>query len=93
MDGLSTDFKFLEKIQKDCLDYEQNESNDNGSCRIHSNHGAFKNAAESANWNIKKTLHGSRQILHHTPLKGDDHETVTSSDVYPHKFRARRYIL
>ena len=49
MDGLSTDFKFLEKIQEDCLDYEQNESNDNGSCRIHSNHGAFKNAAESAN--------------------------------------------
>ena len=23
MDGRSTDFKFLEKIQKDCLDYEQ----------------------------------------------------------------------
>lgn len=93
MDGRSTDFKFLEKIQKDCLDYAQNESNDNGSRRIHSNYGAFRNAPESPNWNIKKTLHGSRQILHHTPLTGDGHETVTSSDVYPQKFRAKSYIL
>ena len=90
MDGLSTDFQvFGENSER----LSQLWTNDNGSCRIHSNHGAFGNAAESANWNIKKTLHGSRQILHHTPLKGDDHETVTSSDVYPHKFRARRYIL
>ncbi|XP_057299676.1 uncharacterized protein LOC130630266 [Hydractinia symbiolongicarpus] len=92
MDGPSVNFKFLEKVQKDRLDNEQHQLIDIGSCGLHTIHGAFKNAAVSTEWNIKKILHGSYQILHDTPARRDDYESVTSSNVYPLNFCATRWV-
>ena len=56
LDGPIVNLKFLEKLQKDCLENE-----------VHTVHGAFKTGAQSTIWNIRKTLHSSYQILHDSP--------------------------
>ena len=68
--------KFLEKRKRDCLENEQHELIIIGSCGLHTIHGAFKTGAESTSWNIRKTLHGSYQILHDSSARRDDFETT-----------------
>ena len=88
MDGPSVNLKFLEKVQKDRKANEQPELINIGSCGLHTLHGAFKRGVESTGWNLKQTLHGSYQILHASPARRGDHQTVTGSDVYPRNFCA-----
>ena len=88
MDGPIVNLKFLEKLQKDRLENEQHELINIGSCGLHTIHGAFKTGAESTSWNIRKTLHGSYQILRDSPARRDDFETITASDIYPFNFCA-----
>ena len=83
MDGPTVNLKFLEKLQKDRLENEQQ-----GSCGLHTIHGAVKTGAESKSWNIRKTLHGSYQILHDSPARRDDFKIITASDIYPFNFCA-----
>ena len=90
MDGPIVNFKFLEKLRKDRLENEQHELVNIGTCGLHTIHGAFKTGAESASWNIRKTLHGSYQILHDSPAHRDDSETIAASDIYPFSFCATR---
>ena len=88
MDGPVVNLKFLEKLQKDRLENEQHELVNIRSCGLHTIHGAFKTGAESTSWNIRKTLHGSYQILHDSPARRDDFETITTSGIYPFNFYA-----
>ena len=71
MDGPIINFKFLKKCQKDCLENEQHELINIGSCGLHKIHSVFKTGAESTSWNIRKRLHGSYQILHDSPARRD----------------------
>ena len=88
MDGPIVNLKFLEKLEKDRLENEQHELINIGSYGLHTIHEAFKTGAESTSWNIRKTLHGSYQILHDSPARRDDLETITASDMYPFNFCA-----
>ena len=88
MDEPIVNLRFLEKLQKDCLENEQHELINIGSYGLHTIHGAFKTGAESKSWNIRKTLHGSYQILHDSPAGRDDFETITPSGIYPLNFCA-----
>ena len=90
IDGPIVNYKFLEKLQKDCLKNEQHELISTGSCVLHTIHRAFKTGTESTSWNIRKTLHGLYQILHDSPAGRDDFETITASDIYPFNFCATR---
>ena len=91
MDGPIVNLKSLKKLQKDRLESEQHELINMGSCGLHTIHGAFKTGAESISWKIRKTLHGSYQILHDSPARRDDFKTITtSSDIYPFNFCASR---
>ena len=69
---------------------EQHELINIGSCGRHAIYGAFTTEAESTSWDIRKTLHGSYQILHDSPASRDDFETITASDIYPFNFCATR---
>ena len=82
--------KFLEKLKRDRLENEQHELINIGSCGLHTIHGAFKTGAESTSWNTRKTLHGSYQILHDSPARKDDFETIAASDIYPFIFCTTR---
>ena len=88
MDGPIVNLKFLEELQKDCLENEQHELINIGNCGLHRIHGAFKTGAESTSWNIRKTLHGLYQILHDSPARRDGFETMAASDIYPFNFCA-----
>ena len=90
VDGPIVKLKFLEKLQKDRLENQQHELINIGSCGRYTIHGAFKAGAESASWNIRKTLHGSYQILHDSPACRDDFKTITASDIYQFNFCATR---
>ena len=63
---------------------------DIGSCSLHVVHSSFKTGAEKAGWNLKALLKDSLQILHDTPARREDYETVTGSDKYPLFFCATR---
>ena len=54
--------------------------------------GSFKDGAEKSSWDIQKTLKGSYQILHDTPARREDYETVTNSNLYPKNFCATRWV-
>ena len=86
MDGPIVNLRLLKKR----LENEQCELINTGSCGLHRIHGAFKTGAESTSWNIRKTLHGSYQILHDSPAHRDDSETIAASDIYPFSFCATR---
>ena len=53
MDGPSTNWKFLETLQKDDIEKRQYELIDIWPCSLYVIHGAFKTGAESSGWNIK----------------------------------------
>ena len=90
VDGPIVNLNFLEKLQKDRLENQQHELINIGSCGLHAIHGAFKTGAESTSWNIRKKFHDSYQILHDSPARRDDFETITASDIYLFNFCATR---
>lgn len=93
MDGPSVNLKFLEKVQNERRNDEQHELINIGSCGLHTIHGAFKGGVESSGWNMKQTLHGAYQILHASPARRDDYQTITGSDIFPFNFCVTRYFV
>ena len=61
-----------------------------GSCGLHGIHRAFKTGMEPTNWNFKKTLRGAFYILHDSPARREDYESVTGCSKYPLNFCATR---
>ena len=90
MDGPSVNMKFLEEISKERKADEQHQLINIGSCGLHTIHGALKTGAEKANWKIKETLKEAFQVLHDTPARREDYESVTGSTIYPLYFCATR---
>ena len=46
-------------------------------------HGSIKTAFDQSNMKIKETLKGGFQLLHNSPAKREDHESVSGSAKYP----------
>ncbi|XP_047140612.1 uncharacterized protein LOC124815840 [Hydra vulgaris] len=92
MDGPSTNLKFLDDLNKHRKDNEMPQLINIGSCSLHVIHGAFKTAIESTAWNIKETLKGCWQILHDSPARRQDYETVTGATKYLLFFCRTRWV-
>ncbi|XP_047123731.1 uncharacterized protein LOC124806683 [Hydra vulgaris] len=92
MDGPSTNLKFLDDLNKHRKDNEMPQLINIGSCSLHVIHGAFKTAIESTAWNIKEILKGCWQILHDSPARRQDYETVTGATKYPLFFCGTRWV-
>ena len=90
MDGPSVNLRSLQKIQDDRVENEQPALIDIGSCGLLTVHGAFKCGAQNTGWKLKEILSGSYQILHDSPARRDDYQSVTDSVIYPLKFCATR---
>ena len=93
MDGPSVNWTFYRTVSKEREENELHELINVGSCGLHVLHGAFKSGAEATDWNIKKTLRGSFQILHDSPARREDYESVTGCNQYPLFYCATRYVL
>ena len=90
MNGPSVNSKFYNEIVQDRQKNMVHSLIDVGSCSLHIVHGSFKTGAEKTGWNLKALLKGSFQILHDTPGRREDYETVTGSNKYPLFFCATR---
>ena len=77
MDGPSVNLKFLQKVQDDRVENEQPTLIYVWSCGLHNVHGALKYGAQSTGWKLKEILSGSYQIVHDSPARRDDFESVT----------------
>lgn len=83
MDGPNVNLKFFKEFAKARKDDMLHTLIDIGSCSLHIVHGSFKTGAKKSNWNIKETLRGVFQILHNTPARREDYESVTGCFIYP----------
>ena len=83
MDGPNVNHKFYKELVKIRKSQMFHKMIDIGSCTLHILSGSFKTGAEKSSWDIQKTLKGSYQILHDTPARREDYETVTNSNLYP----------
>ena len=92
MDGPSTNWKFLDDLNKHRKDNEMPQLINTGSCSLHVIHGAFKAAIESTTWNIKGTLKGCWQILHESLARRQDYETVAGATKYSLFFCATSWV-
>ena len=55
---------------------------DIGSCSLHIIHGRFKTGAEKSGWEVKRLLKVTFQVLHNSPARREDYESVTASTKY-----------
>ena len=90
MDGPSVNWKFFNGVTKKREEDELHALINIGSCGLHVIHGAFQTGVDATNWNIKKTLHSAFYILHDSPERPEDYESVTGSSKYPLNFCATR---
>ena len=92
MDGLLTNWKFFNSLQKARVKKERHNLIDIGSCSLYIIHGAFKTGAESSGWNMKVILKGAFTILHDTPARREDNISVTGEERFPLFLCATRWV-
>ena len=90
VDGPSVNWKFFNSVTKKREEDELPALINIGSCGLHVIHGAFKTGVEGTNWNIKKTFCSAFYILHDSPARREDYESVTGCSKYPLNFCATR---
>ena len=78
MDGPHVNLKFYQELTKKREEQMFHSLLDIGSCRLHIIHGSFKTGAEKSKWNIKELLKGVFHLLHNSPARREDHESITA---------------
>ena len=92
MDGPSTNWKFLDLLNRSRADQQLPKLLNVGRSSLHNLHGAFKAGSEKASWEMKSVLKASLHFLHDTPARRDDFISVTGFSVFPLYFCATRWI-
>ena len=92
MDGLNVNVKLLHGVQDDRKGKGLPHLLDIGTCGLHTFHGSFKTEIEKSEWEMKSLMKASLNILHDSPARRDDYESVTKSSKLPHLFYAVRWI-
>ena len=88
MDGLNVNLKFFKEFSADFKEDNSHFLVDIGSCSLHIVQDAFKTGAEKSEWGLKKFLKAAYTILHDSPARREDYESVTGSSKYPLNFCA-----
>ena len=91
MDGPTTNWSFMKKLNAAREKDELPGLIDIGSCNLHIIHGAFKIGAESTTWNVAHTLKGAFHLLHDTPSRRATYANLGGTE-YPQFFCATRWI-
>ena len=90
MDGTNVNLKFYQEFCGKRKDEKYHSLIDIGSCSLHIIHGSLNTGAEKSNWGIKKLLKGAYTLLHDTPVRREDYESITASSTYPLSFCGTR---
>ena len=92
MDGPNVTWSFRNKFEANKRDNFNSGLVNIGSCSQHKIHNAFKGGAKKSGWQIPQFLKALHTLCHETPARREDYETVTSSDVFPLKYCAHRWV-
>ena len=83
VDGLSTNWKFMESLKRNRLENEQSQLIEIASCGLYIVHRPYKTGAESTDWELKKILKGTFTLPHDSPARRDDYISLTGSNTFP----------
>ena len=93
MDGPTVNWSFYDKLMTEIgVSTSDKHLIDIGSCGLHIVHNAFQTGFEATTWNIKSFLTALYYLFHDTPARRDDFTQITSSNVFPLKFCAHRWV-
>ena len=86
VDGITVNVKFFQEFSAKFKNANYHSLTDIDSCPFHTVNGAFQTNAKKSGWALKILHKGVYMILHNTPGRREDHESVTGSSTYPHSF-------
>ena len=92
MDGPAVNWKFFDALMNYRSECELPQLINIDSCSLHIVHGVLKTAVESTSWKIKQTLKGIWQILHESPARREDFESITETNKFPLFFCTTKWI-
>ena len=92
MDGPAVNIKFLNEFKVKREENAFHSIIDIGTCSLHTVHGSVKTAFDKSNMKIKETLKGGFQLLHNSPARREDYESVSGSTKYPLYYCATRWV-
>ena len=93
MDGPNVNVKFYKEYVSHLNEECHHQLLDIGSCSLHIIHGSLCTGEKKSEWELKKTLKGAYRILHDTPARREDYESVTGSKIYPFSFCSTRLVI
>ena len=79
IDAPSVNIKLLQVVQDDRKDKGLPYLLDIRTCGLHTLHGSFKTGIEKSEWEMKSLMKASFNLLHDSPARWDDYESVTKS--------------
>ena len=83
-------YKFYDSLKKQQYKNEHPKMTDIVSCNLHIVHSSFKIEIESTDWEVKKFLKSSYQILHDSLAHRPDYISITNSTKFPLSFCSSR---
>ena len=93
MDGPIVNKKFYQNIAADRSEKLFHTLMDLGTCSLHSINGSVKNGFKTEYMkNMTKVLKGVFQLLHSSPARRDDYQSITGSTKFPLFFCATRWV-
>ena len=90
MEGTNVNIKFHQDFSAHFKERNFYSLIDIGSCSLHIIHRSFTTGAEKSGWKLQKVLKGAYHILHNTPVRREDYESLTDSKTYPLAFCSTR---
>ena len=92
MDGPAVNWKFFDALMNYRSECELPQLINIDSCSLHIVHGVLETAVESTSWKIKQTLKSIWQILHESPARREDFESITETNKFPLFFCTTKWI-
>jgi hypothetical protein len=90
MDGPNVNLKFFREFSSQFKETNNHSLVNIGSCCLHVINGSFARGVEKSEWGLKKLLKGAYHLLHNTPARREDYESLTGSSTYPLSFCSTR---
>ena len=93
MDSPNVNLKFYDEFTAKLNEIVNHSLVNIGTCSLHIVHSSFKNGETSTQWGLKKVLKAAYYILHDSPARRDNYNSISGSTVYPLNFCATRWVL
>ena len=86
MDGANVNMKFFEEFSQQHKERSFHSLINIGSCGLHIVYGSFSRGETKSGRSLKIFLKGFYYVLHNSPARREDYESVTGSNSYPLSF-------